>query len=77
MDIALTHASGTPAARSVTLVQTRQPGRTVAETLAATGTRWLAAHDDSCLRDTLVAFEIAIDTTLRSVQAATTRKVPA
>jgi glutamate-1-semialdehyde 2,1-aminomutase len=36
-----------------------------------------AAHDDSCLRDTLAAFEIAIDTTLRSVQAATTRKVPA
>src|ERR1700724_4157657 len=36
-----------------------------------------AAHDDSCLRDTLVAFEIAIDTTLRSVPAATTRRVPA
>ena len=26
-----------------------------------------AAHDDSCLKDTLAAFEIAIDTTLRSV----------
>jgi 4-amino-4-deoxy-L-arabinose transferase-like glycosyltransferase len=50
MDIAVTHASGTPAARSVTLVQTRQPGRTVADTLAATGTRWLAAHDQSWAR---------------------------
>jgi glutamate-1-semialdehyde 2,1-aminomutase len=36
-----------------------------------------AAHDNSCLQDTLAAFEIAIDTTLRSVQAATTHKVPA
>jgi glutamate-1-semialdehyde 2,1-aminomutase len=26
-----------------------------------------AAHDDSCLKDTLTAFEIAVDTTLRSV----------
>jgi glutamate-1-semialdehyde 2,1-aminomutase len=34
-----------------------------------------AAHDESCLQDTLAAFEIAIDTTLRSVQ--TTRKMPA
>ncbi len=47
MDIAVTHASGTPASRSVTLVRTRQPGATVAETLTATGARWLAAHDDS------------------------------
>ena len=46
-DIAITHASGTPAARSVTLVQTRQPGRSVADTLAVTGARWLAAHDGS------------------------------
>ncbi|HVW69363.1 MAG TPA: hypothetical protein VHB68_10340, partial [Steroidobacteraceae bacterium] len=34
-----------------------------------------AAHDDSCLRDTLTAFEIAIDTTLKSVPV--TRKMPA
>jgi glutamate-1-semialdehyde 2,1-aminomutase len=34
-----------------------------------------AAHDESCLQDTLAAFEVAIDTTLRSVQ--TTRKMPA
>src|SRR5579862_7156124 len=34
-----------------------------------------AAHDDSCLEDTLAAFEIAIDTTLQSVRA--TRKMPA
>jgi glutamate-1-semialdehyde 2,1-aminomutase len=34
-----------------------------------------AAHDESCLQDTLAAFEIAIDTTLRSVE--TTRKMPA
>ncbi len=35
------------------------------------------AHDDSCLRDTLKAFEIAIDTTLRSGQAAAAHKTPA
>jgi glutamate-1-semialdehyde 2,1-aminomutase len=34
-----------------------------------------AAHDDSCLRDTLAAFEVAIETTLHSV--ATIRKMPA
>jgi glutamate-1-semialdehyde 2,1-aminomutase len=34
-----------------------------------------AAHDDSCLQDTLAAFEVAIDTTLRSVKTA--RKMPA
>jgi hypothetical protein len=31
----------------VTLVLTRQPGRSVADTLAATGARWLAVRDDS------------------------------
>src|SRR5580698_4182568 len=36
-----------------------------------------AAHDDSCLTQTLAAFEIAIDTTLRSVQAAATHRLPA
>src|SRR5580658_3556454 len=36
-----------------------------------------AAHDESCLKDTLRGFEVAIDTTLHSVQAAATRKVPA
>jgi glutamate-1-semialdehyde 2,1-aminomutase len=34
-----------------------------------------AAHDDSCLKDTLTAFEVAIDTTLRSVGIS--RKMPA
>jgi len=34
-----------------------------------------AAHDDSCLHDTLRAFEIAIDKTLESLQ--TTRRMPA
>ena len=34
-----------------------------------------AAHDDSCLRETLAAFEVAIDTTLRNSK--TTHKVPA
>ena len=34
-----------------------------------------AAHDDSCLRDTLKAFEIAVDKTLESVE--TTRRMPA
>jgi glutamate-1-semialdehyde 2,1-aminomutase len=34
-----------------------------------------AAHDDSCLHDTLAAFEVAMETTLHSV--ATTRKMPA
>jgi glutamate-1-semialdehyde 2,1-aminomutase len=36
-----------------------------------------AAHDDSCLKDTLAAFEVAIDTTLRSVQTTSTRRMPA
>ena len=35
-----------------------------------------AAHDDSCLRDTLAAFEIAIDTTLRAA-GGSVRRVPA
>ncbi len=34
-----------------------------------------AAHDEGCLRDTLVAFEVAIDTTLRT--GGTTRRMPA
>jgi glutamate-1-semialdehyde 2,1-aminomutase len=34
-----------------------------------------AAHDDSCLRDTLAAFEVAIDTTLEGVGKS--RKMPA
>jgi hypothetical protein len=34
-----------------------------------------AAHDDSCLKDTLTAFETAIDRTLNSL--GTTRRVPA
>jgi len=34
-----------------------------------------AAHDESCLRDTLAGFEVAIDTTLKSLGS--TRKMPA
>jgi glutamate-1-semialdehyde 2,1-aminomutase len=34
-----------------------------------------AAHDESCLKDTLTAFEVAIDRTLDSL--GTTRRVPA
>ncbi|MGH8267478.1 MAG: glutamate-1-semialdehyde 2,1-aminomutase, partial [Steroidobacteraceae bacterium] len=34
-----------------------------------------AAHDDSCLGDTLAAFEVAIDRTLSALPA--TRRVPA
>jgi glutamate-1-semialdehyde 2,1-aminomutase len=34
-----------------------------------------AAHDESCLSETLAAFEVAIDTTLRNTK--TTRKIPA
>src|SRR6202050_2074974 len=34
-----------------------------------------AAHDDACLKETLAAFEVAVDTTLRAGGA--TRKVPA
>jgi hypothetical protein len=47
MDIAVTEASGTPAAQSVTLVLTREPGPSVAQTIASTGARWLAVRDDS------------------------------
>jgi hypothetical protein len=61
-DIALTHASGTPARLSVTLSLTRRPEASVARTLAVTGARWLAVRDDSW------AFQLAGDwppTTLR------------
>ena len=34
-----------------------------------------AAHDDSCLKDTLAGFEVAVDRTLDSL--GTTRRVPA
>jgi glutamate-1-semialdehyde 2,1-aminomutase len=34
-----------------------------------------AAHDDSCLRDTLAAFEVAIDTTLNALGKS--RRMPA
>lgn len=46
-DIALTHASRTPARLSVTLSVTRQPEKSTARTLSATGARWLAVRDDS------------------------------
>jgi hypothetical protein len=35
-----------------------------------------AAHDDSCLKDTLAGFEIAIDTTLQNPDVVS-RKMPA
>jgi hypothetical protein len=44
-DIVITHAARIPAARSMTLVKTRMPAATVAESAASTGARWLAAHD--------------------------------
>ncbi|HVU50467.1 MAG TPA: hypothetical protein VHL80_07255, partial [Polyangia bacterium] len=45
-EIAIAAAGGVPQVDAVTLVQTREPSATVAETLRATGARWLAAHDD-------------------------------
>jgi 4-amino-4-deoxy-L-arabinose transferase-like glycosyltransferase len=45
-EIAIAAAGGVPQTDTVTLAQTREPAATVAETLRATGARWLAAHDD-------------------------------
>jgi len=45
-EIAIAAAAGVPQVDAVTLVQTREPAGTVAETLRATGARWIAAHDD-------------------------------
>jgi 4-amino-4-deoxy-L-arabinose transferase-like glycosyltransferase len=45
-EIAIAAAGGVPQTDAVTLVQTREPSRTVAETLRATGAAWLAAYDD-------------------------------
>jgi 4-amino-4-deoxy-L-arabinose transferase-like glycosyltransferase len=45
-EIAIAAAGGVPATAAVTLAQTREPSRTVAETMNATGAAWLAAHED-------------------------------
>jgi 4-amino-4-deoxy-L-arabinose transferase-like glycosyltransferase len=45
-EIAIAAAGGVPATESVTLTLTREPSRTVAETLRVTGARWMAALDD-------------------------------
>jgi 4-amino-4-deoxy-L-arabinose transferase-like glycosyltransferase len=45
-DIAIAAAGGVPQVDAVTLIETRAPARTLAETARATGARWLAAHDD-------------------------------
>jgi hypothetical protein len=45
-EIAIAAAGGVPQTESVTLAQTREPSPTVAETMRATGARWLVARDD-------------------------------
>ncbi|HSZ81380.1 MAG TPA: glycosyltransferase family 39 protein [Polyangia bacterium] len=45
-DIAITEAAGVPATESITLAVSRAPRATVAETLRATGARWMAVHVD-------------------------------
>jgi 4-amino-4-deoxy-L-arabinose transferase-like glycosyltransferase len=45
-EIAIAAAGGVPQTEAVTLTSTREPSGTVAETVRATGARWLAAHDD-------------------------------
>src|SRR5262249_30624585 len=45
-EIAIAAAGGVAQTESVTLTVTREPAPTVAETLRATGARWLAALDD-------------------------------
>ena len=45
-EIAIAAAGGVPQTKAVTLVETREPSATVAETLRVTGARWIAAYDD-------------------------------
>ena len=45
-EIAIAAAGGVPQTQAVTLVETREPSATVAETLRVTGARWIAAYDD-------------------------------
>jgi hypothetical protein len=45
-EIAIIERAGVPATDAVTLSMTREPGPTVAETMRATGARWMAAHED-------------------------------
>jgi hypothetical protein len=45
-EIAIAAAGGVPQTDVVTLTSTREPSRTVAETLRVTGARWMAVHDD-------------------------------
>ncbi|MES1206437.1 MAG: glycosyltransferase family 39 protein [Pseudomonadota bacterium] len=46
-DIVVAHAARVPAPRSVTLAQTRDPIKTVAESRRVTAASWFAIHDDS------------------------------
>jgi 4-amino-4-deoxy-L-arabinose transferase-like glycosyltransferase len=45
-EIAIAAAGGVPQTDSTTLTVSREPGATVAETMRATGARWMAALDD-------------------------------
>jgi 4-amino-4-deoxy-L-arabinose transferase-like glycosyltransferase len=45
-EIAIAAAGGVPQTDVVTLTTTRDPSRTVPETLRVTGARWMAVHDD-------------------------------
>jgi 4-amino-4-deoxy-L-arabinose transferase-like glycosyltransferase len=46
-EIAVTEAANVPLTESVSLVVTREPAATVAETTRATGARWFAAYEDA------------------------------
>jgi hypothetical protein len=45
-EIAVTEAAGVPETLSMTIVVTREPSSTIAETTRATGARWIAAYED-------------------------------
>jgi hypothetical protein len=46
-DIGIEHAAGVPWTEAVSLIVTREPGPTVAETLRATGARFLVGYDQA------------------------------
>jgi len=52
-DIAVAHAAAIPQREVATLTRTRTPARTVAATIAETGARWIAAHDDGWGRESI------------------------
>src|SRR5882724_10300686 len=66
---------GTYTAHPVALAAAEKTLEILAETDAREPWFMSAAHDDSCLKDTLTAFETAIDRTLDSL--GTTRRMPA